>query len=366
MTKRLHMSVPSGEPPKRKGPGALRLALAIFMACAVGVGFAMSGVDSTPATQLSLRFSQILPQGITEAPQVLPSLRLGGWPTGLIGQPEGTKLKPATMPEAVPMLPAIAIVIDDLGIDEARTRTAMALPAAVTLAFLPYAGASSSLSHQAYVNGHEIIVHLPMEPRGAQNPGPMPLTDGLSAAEITQRLDWALSRVSDYDGANNHMGSRFTASREALLPVMQELSARKLFFLDSRTTADTQAEKLARETGLLTGARDIFLDNDETAPPSSANLRVSRNKPAPVAAPSPSVILMQRRWRRWKHGRKLWEREASVWWRLRHCSSCVAERVKTRDAFEIDARALNITVRGRPQMRSEPLRRLPPSRLWPC
>jgi polysaccharide deacetylase 2 family uncharacterized protein YibQ len=47
---------------------------------------------------------------------------------------------------------------------------------------------------------------------------------------------------------------------------MQELSARKLFFLDSRTTADTQAEKLARETGLLTGARDIFLDNDDTAP----------------------------------------------------------------------------------------------------
>ena len=75
-----------------------------------------------------------------------------------------------------------------------------------------------------------------------------------------------MSRVSDYDGANNHMGSRFTASREALLPVMQELSARKLFFLDSRTTADTQAEKLARETGILTGARDIFLDNDETAP----------------------------------------------------------------------------------------------------
>ncbi len=142
----------------------------------------------------------------------------------------------------------------------------MALPAAMTLAFLPYPGASASLSHQARMAGHEIIVHLPMEPRGAENPGPMPLTEGLSAAEITQRLDWALSRVSDFDGANNHMGSRFTASREALLPVMRELAARRLFFLDSRTTADTQAEKLAREAGLLTGARDIFLDNDETAP----------------------------------------------------------------------------------------------------
>ena len=164
------------------------------------------------------------------------------------------------------MLPAIAIVIDDCGVDEARTRIAMALPEAMTLAFLPYPGASSSLSHQAHMGGHEIIVHLPMEPTGGENPGPMALTEELSAAEITQRLDWALSRVSDYDGANNHMGSRFTASREALLPVMRELSVRKLFFLDSRTTPGTQAEKLARETGMLTGARDIFLDNDETAP----------------------------------------------------------------------------------------------------
>jgi uncharacterized protein len=181
----------------------------------------------------------------------------------MIGKPEGTKLKSAAS-EAI--LPAIAIVIDDCGVDELRTRGAMALPAALTLAFLPYPGASASLSHQAHMAGHEIIVHLPMEPKGAENPGPMALTDGLSEAEITQRLDWALSRVSDYDGANNHMGSRFTASREALLPVMHELSARKLFFLDSRTTADTQAEKLAREAGILTGARDLFLDNDQAAP----------------------------------------------------------------------------------------------------
>jgi polysaccharide deacetylase 2 family uncharacterized protein YibQ len=267
MTKRRHISDPSGEPPKPKGPGAPWLAVAILLAGAVGVGFALGGERGKASlTPLSLRLPEGLAQSATGAPEVLPSLRLGGWPDWLNGQPEGTKRKSEAAPEAVPMLPAIAIVIDDCGVDEARTRIAMALPAAMTLAFLPYGGASSSLSHQAHMGGHEIIVHLPMEPKGAENPGPMPLTDGLSAAEITQRLDWALSRVSDYDGANNHMGSRFTTSREALLPVMRELSVRKLFFLDSRTTADSQAEKLARETGMLTGARDIFLDNDETAP----------------------------------------------------------------------------------------------------
>ena len=95
------------------------------------------------------------------------------------GKPEGTKLKSAAS-EAI--RPAIAIVIDDCGVDELRTRGAMALPAAMTLAFLPYPGASSSLSHQAHMAGHEIIVHLPMEPKGAENPGPMALTDGLSEA----------------------------------------------------------------------------------------------------------------------------------------------------------------------------------------
>ncbi|HMI95551.1 MAG TPA: divergent polysaccharide deacetylase family protein [Micropepsaceae bacterium] len=266
MTKRLHMSAPSSELPKRKGPGARWLVFALLLACAIAVGLALgAGLGKTSLSQFSIRSSQTWRQGITESPQVQPSLRLGGWPVWLIGYGEGTKLKSAAVtPE--PALPAIAIVIDDCGVDALRTRTAMELPAAMTLAFLPYPAASSSLSRQAYMAGHEIIVHLPMEPRGAENPGPMPLTEGLSAAEIARRLEWALARVSDYDGANNHMGSRFTASREALFSVMRELSARKLFFLDSRTTADSQAEEVAREAGMLTGARDIFLDNDETAP----------------------------------------------------------------------------------------------------
>ena len=263
MTKRLRISAPSREPPKHKARHALWLTLAILLAATIGVGIALEGVGTTALAQLPLHLSQNWRQSITEAPRVLPSLRLGGWPAGLIGEPEGTKDKSAASASS---LPAIAIVIDDCGVDAMRTRAAIALPEAMTLAFLPYAGASSSLSHQAYLAGHEIIVHLPMEPQGTENPGPMPLLEGLSAAEITQRLDWALSRVSDFDGANNHMGSRFTASRAALLPVMRELSARKLFFLDSRTTPSTQAESIAREAGLLTGARDIFLDNDDTAP----------------------------------------------------------------------------------------------------
>jgi polysaccharide deacetylase 2 family uncharacterized protein YibQ len=71
-----------------------------------------------------------------------------------------------------------------------------------------------------------------------------------------------LARVSEYDGVNNHMGSRFTTSRADLLPVMRELKGRGLFFLDSRTTEKTQVERVAREVGVMTGSRDIFIDDD--------------------------------------------------------------------------------------------------------
>ena len=264
MTKRQHLSAPPSEPPKRKGLGARWLALGLILAFAIGVGIALGGgPGKTSLDQLSLRLSEEWQQSVPAMPRVLPPLRAGGWRGWLTGGGESTKLKSAA---AEARLPAIAIVIDDCGVDESRTRAAMALPAAMTLAFLPYPAASSLLSHQAHNFGHEILVHLPMEPKGAENPGPMPLTAGLSDVEFSRRLAWSLSRVSDYDGASNHMGSRFTASREALLPLMRELSARKLFFLDSRTTPDTQAEKVARESGMLTGARDVFLDNDETAP----------------------------------------------------------------------------------------------------
>src|SRR5258708_27800128 len=154
MTKRPHMSAPSSELPKRKASRAPWLALALPLACARGVGFALAGgVGNTPPTQLSLRLSQPEPLPIADAREVSLSLRLGGWPAKPIGEPEGTKLKAAAAPEAMPMLPAIAILIDDCGVDEARTRAAMALPAAMTLAVLPYGGASSSLSRPAPMAG---------------------------------------------------------------------------------------------------------------------------------------------------------------------------------------------------------------------
>jgi polysaccharide deacetylase 2 family uncharacterized protein YibQ len=87
----------------------------------------------------------------------------------------------------------------------------------------------------------------------------------MTGDEITHRLDWAFARVPGFDGINNHMGSRFTADRASLIPVMRVLAARQIFFLDSRTTAKTQIISLAASYGVATASRDVFLDDETTS-----------------------------------------------------------------------------------------------------
>ena len=157
--------------------------------------------------------------------------------------------------------PQIAVVLDDLGLDEKSTRRAIALPAAVTLSFLPYGRTAAGLAVEARARGHEIMAHIPMQPEGPQDPGPNALRVDLPADDISARLATQLDRFPGAVGFNNHMGSRFTADVRALLPVMREARARGLIFLDSRTTANSLADKVAKASGTETLTRDVFLDH---------------------------------------------------------------------------------------------------------
>jgi polysaccharide deacetylase 2 family uncharacterized protein YibQ len=192
--------------------------------------------------------------------------------------------------------PAVAIVIDDLGADEIDTRRAIALPKEVSLSFLPYAEASPELARAGLRAGHQIIVHVPMEPDGKTDPGPMALLTTLSASENISRLDWALARIPGYSGINNHEGSRFTADRAALMPVIEHLADRHVFFLDSRTAPNTQVVPLARAFGVASDGRDVFLDDIQTADAISAELAhaesVAREQGTAIAIGHPHGVTM--------------------------------------------------------------------------
>ena len=155
--------------------------------------------------------------------------------------------------------PVIAICLDDLGADPAGTAKAIALPEDVTLAFLPYSRATPAMAQEAEHLGHEVLAHVPMEPIGPLDPGPMTLKVG--APDIPERLAWALARVPGLSGINNHEGSKFSTDTASLMPVAQALSARHLFFFDSRTIANSRIVPVAHMFGVASAGRDVFLDN---------------------------------------------------------------------------------------------------------
>ena len=158
----------------------------------------------------------------------------------------------------------VAIVLDDLGLDRARTARAMALPAPVTLSFMAYAPEVRQDAEAARARGHELIVHVPMEPLNpAVDMGPNGLAIGLGDGELLRRLRWDLDRFGGYVGINNHMGSRFTADAEAMQLVIGELKSRGLLFLDSRTSGRTVGAMLAQRAGVPFAERDVFLDDDQ-------------------------------------------------------------------------------------------------------
>lgn len=269
-------------PPRALFTGA-NVAFWIMLAAAAGIGGARAvaglpallGIvlpsaaaqasDASPDPAVHLRIEP--PPGASRfAPQVLYPLVARDFPEWLSARradPVAPQVRNPTAPQVRD--PKIAIVIDDLGADLARTDRALALPKAVTLSFLPYAEATPFLSAEALRGGHEILVHMPMEAEGEHDPGPFALTTGLAPDDIRGRLIAALARVPGAIGINNHMGSKFTADRAALIPVAEELAARHLIFFDSRTTAATQVVDVAHAFGVASAGRDVFLDDEQTA-----------------------------------------------------------------------------------------------------
>lgn len=158
--------------------------------------------------------------------------------------------------------PAIAIVLDDLALNLPNTRKVITLPAPLSLAFMTYGYDLRRLTRRARDAGHELLVHMPMEPQDrSTDPGPNVLVTGMSDADLAQRVAWGLGRFEGFVGVNNHMGSRFTASAPDMARVMEALKRRGLLFLDSQTISGSVGGQVAAAHGVPFARRDIFIDN---------------------------------------------------------------------------------------------------------
>ena len=145
----------------------------------------------------------------------------------------------------------IALVVGGLGISAAGTRDAIArLPPAVTLAFAPYGQDLDGMAARARAAGHEIMLQVPMEPFDYpdSDPGPHTLTAASRPAENIEHLHWAMGRFPGYVGVVNYMGGKLTADEKALSPILREIGARGLAFLDDGSSARSVAAGFKGET----------------------------------------------------------------------------------------------------------------------
>ncbi|MEZ5833128.1 MAG: divergent polysaccharide deacetylase family protein [Dongiaceae bacterium] len=219
------------------------------------------------------------------------------------GAHEAAWIKNSVAFVAPPGRPLIAVVLDDVGVARNHAELAIDLPSVITLSFMTYADGVADMAARARAKGHELMLHVPMEPLdGDVDPGPQVLKVGTSEGELLKRLSWDLDRFPGYVGINNHMGSRFTQDERGMSVVLRELKRRGLLFLDSRTIATTIGDKLAARMGVAHVMRDVFLDNemDESAVigqlMQAEKIAAGKGQAIAIGHPHPATIAAIRAW----------------------------------------------------------------------
>lgn len=161
--------------------------------------------------------------------------------------------------------PTITLIIDDIGYNLRNGLRAVNLPGAVSYAILPHTPYSKRLARTAHQKGKTVMLHAPMTNVHQRSPGPGTLSPSMDRNTFRQELEKALADIPFVQGVNNHMGSELTQDSLRMQWLMEEVSKRRLFFIDSRTTARSVAAETARANGVPSMTRDIFLDHIRTS-----------------------------------------------------------------------------------------------------
>jgi hypothetical protein len=202
-------------------------------------------------------FRTLAPQAEPAAPVVTPAAT--PLPT------ETPSAAPAASPTSTPPAnlhgPQLALIVDDCGQWIATERGFVALGIPLTLSVLPDVPYTSVIATEASDAGKGVMLHLPMETLSGLNPGPGKVTTEMSDAQIVAQVQSDLADVPLARGVNNHEGSKASADGRVMRAVIGVLAQHNLFFIDSRTNAASVGETTAREMGVPTAGRDVFLDN---------------------------------------------------------------------------------------------------------
>lgn len=158
----------------------------------------------------------------------------------------------------------VAIIIDDMGNSLEALQEICDLKKPLTISILPLSTYPLETAQMAHENGLEVMLHLPGESlnhqEGIDEMNGI-IRSGMNEKEIRAIVGDSLDKVPYAEGVNNHMGSKITQEEAVMRPILDFLKGKNLYFLDSRTTADSIAYDLAKKMGLRSAYRNIFLDS---------------------------------------------------------------------------------------------------------
>ncbi|WP_291830786.1 divergent polysaccharide deacetylase family protein [Marinobacter sp.] len=160
--------------------------------------------------------------------------------------------------------PTIAIIIDDMGHNRYEGERLAQMDQPLTLAFLPYLRHTVPLAKLAYQQNKEIMLHAPMANTRNFGLGRGGLTPDMDEATLTRTLRRSLQSIPHVSGVNNHMGSLLTQQLQPMDWVMKELYRYPVYFVDSRTIANSIAGQVAQAYQIPSLTRDVFLDHEQT------------------------------------------------------------------------------------------------------
>ncbi len=171
----------------------------------------------------------------------------------------------------------IAIVIDDFGYNKEPIGAFTQIDRPLTFAVLPYHPFSNEAAARGLSSGHQIILHLPMEPlTRAEQSEKVTISPSMSDEEIQDVTRKAIQTVPGLIGVNNHQGSKATADKRVMKVVLSQLKANSLFFFDSRTNGQSIGAETARQMGIRTGENELFIDNSNDVGEIKAKLRTAQ------------------------------------------------------------------------------------------
>ena len=258
-----------GNHPKKQGGGIIAALVLLCLIIIVLFGYLLVKRPSeklqpvSPQLQLSptVKTPDQAPKIVTPAPKESVHEKTIPYPketTAIPAPKPGTGKQPAGKGH-------LAIIIDDMGtkIEEARALRSIGVP--LTFSIIPGLRSFREVAAFAASNGIETMIHIPMQSKGwpQRRLEANGLLLSMDDASVKDHLEEFIRGLPKAVGANNHMGSEYTEHGDKMKVVLEVLKANNLFFIDSVTTPQSSALRLAREMGIRSGRRNVFLDNEQ-------------------------------------------------------------------------------------------------------